>query len=115
MGSSRGKERNKVIVVDQSAFELEAEWGPVSRWTQVLWVLERLRHQAALLGYLAILATLKLAGVSAADTLILSIAIISMATIAIVAISSEWIGRKHGRSGEREAAPQYAAQDQRSA
>ncbi|MDP3183423.1 MAG: hypothetical protein Q8M54_11485 [Desulfobaccales bacterium] len=111
MESSR--RRKKVIVVDPSTFELDAEWGPVSRWTQVFaWVLIRSRHQPALVGSLAILIALKLAGVGAADALILSIAIISIATIAIVAIISEWIGSKrHGKSGEREAAPQYAAQD----
>lgn len=92
VGSSRGKEIKKVIVVDPSTFELEAEWGPVSRWAQVIaWVLIRLRHQAALIGSIAILAALKLAGVGAADAFILSIAIISIATIAIVAIFSEWI------------------------
>ncbi|MCX5889127.1 MAG: hypothetical protein NTY36_06695 [Deltaproteobacteria bacterium] len=113
MKSSRGTGRKKGIVVDPSTFELEAEWGPVSRWTQVFaWVLIRSRHQPALVGSLAILIALKLAGVGAADTLILSIAIISIATIAIVATILEWIGSKrHGQSGEREAAPQYAAQD----
>jgi hypothetical protein len=111
--SSRSKGRKKVVVVDPSTFELEAEWGPVSRWTQVFAsVMTRSRHQPALVGSLAILAVLKLAGASAADTLILSIAIIAIAAISIVAIFSEWIGSKrHGQSREREAAPQYAAED----
>lgn len=113
MGSSRGDGRNRVIKVDPNTFEqLDAEWGQVSRWTQVLWVLERLRHQAAIVGCAAIVIILQLAGVRAADTLILSIAIICIATIAIMAIFSEWIGsKKHGQSREREAAPQYAAKD----
>lgn len=114
MESSRGTGRKKVIVVDPSTFELEAEWGPVSRWTQVFaWVLTRSRHQVALVSILAILIVVKFAGVVAADALILSIiAIISIATIAIVAIISERIGSKrHGQSGEREATSQYAAED----
>lgn len=112
MKSNRGK--GTVIVVDPSTFELEAEWGPVSRWTQVFaWVLTRSRHPVALVSILAILLiALKLAGVSAADALIPSIAIIAIAAIAIAAIFSEWIGSKrHGQSREREAAPQYAAKD----
>lgn len=114
MESSRGKRRKKEIVVDPSSFDgLEAEWGPVNRWTQFFaWVLTRSRHQPALVGSLAILIALKLAGVSAADTLILSIAIVSIATISIVATILDWIGSKrYGHSGERKAAPQYAAED----
>lgn len=113
MESSRGTGRKKVIVVDPSTFELEAEWGPVSRWTQVfVWVLTRSRYQAPLFGSLAILIALKLAGVSAADTLILSIAIVCITTMWVVTIILDWIGSKrHGKSGEREATPQYASQD----
>lgn len=113
MESSRGTGRKKGIVVDPSTFELEAEWGPVSRWTQVFaWVLTRSRQPVALVSILAILLiALKLTGVGAADALIPSIAIIAIAAIAIAAIFSERSSKRHGQSGEREATSQYAAED----
>ncbi len=109
---NKGK-RQDTLFIDPSTIELDAEWGPAdTRWTQVIaWIVTRSRHQAAILGYAAILVALKLAQVRAADTMILSIAISS---IAVVAIVSEWTGSKrYGYSGERAAAPQHAAQDQR--
>lgn len=114
MQSDQGKERKRdTIVIDPSTIELEAEWGPNCRlWTQAIAdIVKRSRHQASILAYLAILLALKLAGISAGDVLIMSISIVS---ISIVAIFSEWIGSKqHEHSRKREAAPQYAAQNQR--
>jgi type III secretory pathway component EscS len=109
---SKGK-RNNPISVDESTFAgLEAEWGKCTRWMQVVaWVVARSRRPEVMLSYVAIIVALILARVRASDTLILSIAILSIAVIAIV---SEWTGGKlYGYTREREAASQHAAKDKR--
>ena len=87
------KRHDDILIVASNKIDLEASWDTSScRVPQsILQVFERLRNQAATTAYLAILGALKLVGVQAHHTEILSIA---FASIVITAIMTEWISRK---------------------
>ena len=90
----------KTIIVETSLFEeLEASWvvessEPLRSGMSRLafWVITRARHQAAVCAYAAILIALWSADVRAQHTVILSLAFVSIATVAVF---TEWIGGKY--------------------
>lgn len=76
------------IIVSPTSIELDAEW---SWWTRITWAFVHSRHQAAVVAYVAIVATIWITNVQAHNTVILSIA---FAFIAGIAVSTEWIAGK---------------------
>jgi hypothetical protein len=105
--------KDETIIIDPANVPLDAVWEQTPCvWTRLaLWIVARSRYQAAIFAYAAIIGVLLGTGVRADHTAILSIA---LTLIAIVAVSTEWIGSRYygHRREEREAAPRYASKDQ---
>lgn len=92
-------------IVDPAHVDLEAVWEESVPWWMrtVPWLLGRLRHQAAVFAYGAIVATLWLIDARATDTVIV---LTAMGMITAITIVAEWSSTKHDDQNR----PQSAAQ-----
>jgi ABC-type nickel/cobalt efflux system permease component RcnA len=104
--------RRDELIIDPARYDLDAAWvQEASAWARVCgWVLDRVRHQTAVIGIGAIVVLLWLTEARAHDPSLL----FALGAIVVITVAAEWMDGKTTQQSRGQGAAQsgHAAPDQ---